>query len=54
MAHCGPVQITQNHKSLTANLGDTVDLVCSAEVDARSCTFITPQGDVLTILTGVK
>ena len=48
------VQITQNHEDITVNLGDTVSLLCSAEVEARSCLFVTPEGETLTILPGIK
>lgn len=45
--------VQQNHEDITAKLGEQVELICTADVDAEACSFRTPKGKTLTMFSGV-
>jgi len=48
------INISQNQKELTANLGDEVQLVCSSTVEAVGCTFRSPKNKPYNMLPGAQ
>ena len=48
------VTINQNHEGVTIPLGESVELVCTANTKAQACSFTSPKGEVLTIVEGAR
>ena len=48
------MELNQNMKQVTVAVGESADLICSADVTPRFCTFTDPQGTVFNLGKGAN